>query len=46
MDMNESPISKMFWGKIRSVVKRTGSRDSATLEPFRSLHLDISVSSK
>ncbi|RKP27655.1 hypothetical protein SYNPS1DRAFT_20874, partial [Syncephalis pseudoplumigaleata] len=42
MDMNESPISRMFWGKIRSVVKRPGSRDSATLEPFRSLHLDIS----
>ncbi|RKP10673.1 hypothetical protein THASP1DRAFT_12520 [Thamnocephalis sphaerospora] len=42
MDMVESPVSKMFWGRIRSVLQRTGSRDSATLEPFRSLHLDIS----
>ena len=41
--MDSSPISEMFFGKMRSIVKSPGSKDSITLEPFQSLHLDITV---
>jgi ubiquitin carboxyl-terminal hydrolase 10 len=41
MEVLESPISKIFGGKIRSILRCTGSKDSVTLEPFQSLPLDI-----
>ncbi|KAI8909248.1 hypothetical protein BC831DRAFT_493833 [Entophlyctis helioformis] len=40
-DAQTSPISRIFGGRMRSVVKSGGSKDSATLEPFQSLPLDI-----
>ncbi|RUS21287.1 hypothetical protein BC937DRAFT_93112 [Endogone sp. FLAS-F59071] len=40
-EVMESPISRIFGGKIRSVLKCPGAIDSATLEPFQSLQLDI-----
>ena len=39
----ESPISKIFGGRLRSVVKAQGLKASVTLQPFHSLQLDISV---
>ena len=39
-----SPISRVFQGQIRSTVHQHGSRESATLQPFFSLQLDIQVS--
>jgi hypothetical protein len=38
-----SPISLIFGGRLRSVVKAQGLKASATLQPFNSLQLDISV---
>ena len=37
----ESPLTKMFGGKFRSVFKTPGQKDSVTLEPFQPLQLDI-----
>ncbi|EIM19126.1 cysteine proteinase [Wallemia mellicola CBS 633.66] len=37
----ESPLTKMFGGKFRSVLKTPGQKDSITLEPFQPLQLDI-----
>lgn len=36
----ETPVSKVFWGRWRGVVKK-GSRESVTVEPFLCLPLDI-----
>lgn len=36
-----SPVSAMMRGQLRSVLHKTGARESATLEPFFSLQLDI-----
>ncbi|KAJ3415974.1 hypothetical protein HDV05_003571 [Chytridiales sp. JEL 0842] len=41
-EVKESAISKIFGGRMRSIVKAQGSKDSVTLEPFQSLQLDIS----
>lgn len=38
---DESPISKIFSGKMRSTLKCPGAKDSVNLEPFQSLPLDI-----
>lgn len=38
-----SPISLIFGGRLRSVVKAQGLKASVTLQPFQSLQLDISV---
>lgn len=38
---SESPITRMFDGRLRSVLHCPGSKSSITLEPFRSLALDI-----
>ena len=38
---SESPVTRMFDGKLRSVLHCPGSKSSITLEPFRSLPLDI-----
>ncbi|CAG8500246.1 hypothetical protein C2G38_2032110 [Gigaspora rosea] len=40
-DIEESPISRIFGGQLRSVLQCPGSMDSITLEPFQSLQLDI-----
>lgn len=40
----ESPITKIFGGKIRSEFRVTGNKNSVTLEPFQSLQLDIGSS--
>jgi ubiquitin carboxyl-terminal hydrolase 10 len=37
-----SPISAMMRGQLRSVLHKTGARETATLEPFFTLQLDIS----
>lgn len=37
----ESPITKIFGGKLRSVLRVPGSKDSVTLEPYQPLQLDI-----
>ncbi|UZJ57485.1 hypothetical protein CBS101457_006805 [Exobasidium rhododendri] len=36
-----SPITRIFGGKLRSVLKIPGSKDSVTLEPYQPLQLDI-----
>ncbi|KAI7884255.1 cysteine proteinase [Lichtheimia hyalospora FSU 10163] len=38
---DESPISKLFGGKMRSTLRCPGAKDSVNLEPFQSLPLDI-----
>ncbi|KAI9488245.1 hypothetical protein BDB00DRAFT_877631 [Zychaea mexicana] len=38
---DDSPISKIFGGKVRSTLRCPGAKDSANLEPFQSLPLDI-----
>jgi len=38
-----SPISLIFGGKLRSIVKRQGAKSSVTIQPFYCLHLDIDV---
>nr|KAJ3419166.1 hypothetical protein HK105_007317 [Polyrhizophydium stewartii] len=40
-DIDASPVSNLFGGRMRSVVRSPGSKDSITLEPFMSLQLDI-----
>ncbi|KAL8156556.1 hypothetical protein AgCh_001596 [Apium graveolens] len=37
-----SHLSEIFGGQLRSVVKTRGNKDSATVQPFMLLHLDIS----
>ncbi|KNC97016.1 mRNA-binding ubiquitin-specific protease UBP3 [Spizellomyces punctatus DAOM BR117] len=37
----ESPISRIFGGRMRSVLKCPGRKDSITLQPFQALQLDI-----
>ena len=37
----ESPISRMFGGQMRSVLKVGGAKDSVMLEPYQPLQLDI-----
>eukprot|EP00116_Pleurobrachia_bachei_P000879 sb/3461141/ len=36
-----SPVSELFGGLTRSVVTKAGAKESATLQPFLSLQLDI-----
>ena len=40
---NESPVSDVLGGELRSVLQRQGAKESATVEPFFSLQLDIQV---
>ncbi|KAG0191196.1 hypothetical protein DFQ28_000743 [Apophysomyces sp. BC1034] len=40
-NFDESPISKIFGGKLRSVLRCPGAKDSVNLEPYQSLPLDI-----
>ncbi|KAJ3216043.1 hypothetical protein HDU67_010003 [Dinochytrium kinnereticum] len=42
-EIMESPITQVFGGRMRSIIKRSGSKDSVMLEPFQSLQLDIAV---
>ncbi|KAJ7535792.1 hypothetical protein O6H91_12G046100 [Diphasiastrum complanatum] len=37
----DSPLSEVFGGQIRSIVKSKGSKASATVQPFLLLHLEI-----
>jgi len=39
--ITSSPITKIFGGQLRSVLKVSGLKDSVTLEPFQPLQLDI-----
>ena len=39
----ESPSPEIFGGELRSSVHRHGAKESATVEPFFSLQLDIQV---
>ncbi|GAA5947725.1 hypothetical protein JCM3765_001053 [Sporobolomyces pararoseus] len=43
-DLKESPITRIFGGKSRSVLKCPGQKDSVTIEPFQRLQLDIQPS--
>lgn len=43
-EMRESPITKIFGGQLRSVLRSSGQKDSVTLEPYQRLQLDIQVS--
>lgn len=38
---DESPITRIFGGKTRSVLRCPGAKDSINLEPYQSLPLDI-----
>lgn len=38
---SESPITRIFGGKLRSVLRTPGAKDSVTLEPYQPLQLDI-----
>ncbi|KAI5787105.1 hypothetical protein EDC01DRAFT_692378 [Geopyxis carbonaria] len=40
-EITESPITKIFGGKLRSVFRVPGLTDSVTLEPYTPLQLDI-----
>ncbi len=40
---DESKISEMFSGKMRSIVNKKGQKSSASIQPFYCLHLDIEV---
>ena len=40
----DSPISAIFRGQIRSILHQPGLKESATLQPFFTLQLDIHVS--
>ena len=42
--ISESPIAKIFGGQLRSILHQQGSKESATLEPFFTLQLDVHVS--
>ncbi|KAL1917219.1 uncharacterized protein VTP21DRAFT_4875 [Calcarisporiella thermophila] len=37
----ETPISRIFVGRLRSILKCPGKKDSVKVEPFQSLKLDI-----
>lgn len=37
----ESSISSIFCGKMRSLLKQSGSKPSLTLQPFYTLHLPV-----
>ncbi len=39
--VTESPVTKIFGGKLRSVLRVAGLKDSVTLEPYQPLQLDI-----
>ena len=43
-DLVESPITRIFRGKFRSLVRTSNKPDVVTVEDWRSLHLDILVS--
>ncbi|SPO35435.1 related to Ubiquitin carboxyl-terminal hydrolase 10 [Pseudozyma flocculosa] len=38
---SDSPITRIFGGKLRSVLRCPGAKDSVTLEPYQPLQLDI-----
>ena len=40
---DESKISELFSGKMRSIVNKKGQKSSASVQPFYCLHLDIEV---
>ena len=39
--VTESPVTKIFGGKLRSVLRVPGMKDSVTQEPYQPLQLDI-----
>ena len=39
-----SPVTRIFGGKLRSLLRMPGSKDSVTLEPYQPLQLDIQPS--
>lgn len=41
MDHQESPISYLFYGKYKSILRKVGHKDSITLEPFHCISLPI-----
>ncbi|KAK4053350.1 hypothetical protein OIO90_003962 [Microbotryomycetes sp. JL221] len=41
-ETRESPITKIFGGQLRSVLRCPGQKDSITLEPYQRLQLEIS----
>lgn len=45
MEHHHSPISFLFFGQYRSVVRRARGKDSVTMEPFHCVSLEINDSS-
>lgn len=41
-ELKESSVSRIFGGKLRSVLRTPGQKDSVTLEPYQPLQLEIS----
>ena len=44
MTYSESPVSKIFGGKLQSSVTGQHKKESVTVQPFFSLQLDVQVS--
>lgn len=44
-EQQESAVTRIFGGQLRSVLRCPGQKDSVTLEPYTSLQLEIHVSS-
>ena len=42
-DQRDSAVTRIFSGKMRSVLRVANKKDSATIEPFQLLQLDIDV---
>jgi ubiquitin C-terminal hydrolase len=38
---SETPISSIFSGQLRSILRISGQKDSITMEPFQSMQLDL-----
>lgn len=40
-ETRESPVTRIFGGQLRSILRCPGQKDSITLEPYQRLQLDI-----
>jgi len=42
-EFRKSPVTNIFGGMLRSIVRKKGLKSSVTLQPFHCLHLDITA---